>query len=291
MYRLIVVDDSRATQSIIRRALVGGGFSAEQVQTVSSATEALDLVATSQPHLVITDWHMPTMSGLELLMRLRQSGQAQIRVGMVTTETNEIRLSEARSLGVSFIVHKPFQDDELVRHVREALSDSLPADSALPPASLIQSTANSITGQSDWLVAPTQLAHFEQPDNRILLGIYSRKTDNASVGLGLMDANLVTILGGLAARVTVPDIQNALTTHTLPEPALPQSEQFLATLANAMESSHATVLTRSSLVSYKDKVNLLSKFIRQNRWGVAFSLTMPGLGTGSVGLINLGTRI
>lgn len=292
MYRLIVVDDSRATQSIIRRALLAGGFSAEEVHAASTGAEALELAATLHPHLVITDWHMPGMSGLELLTKLRQTGSELVRVGMVTTETSEIRLSEARSLGVSFVVHKPFKDDELLKSVRHALEAPVVvatprADSEPPPSSLILSAANAVTRQTHWKIAPTKLIDFESCTRKVLLGVYSRTKDNAVIGLGLMDADLVTSLGGLAAQLTVPEIQNALASHTPPDAALPQSEHFLTMLAGAIDPTHGTTLTRSFLVSVK--LDLLRKTLHNNRWGAAFTLTMPGLSAGSLGLIRLGT--
>lgn len=294
MHRLIVVDDSRATQSIIRRALLAAGFSAEGVHTVSTANEALDLAATLHPDLVITDWHMPTMTGLELLVRLRQSGHDQIRVGMVTTETSEVRLSEARAYGISFVVNKPFRDDELIRSVREALATPITmslhdhAEDSRPPASdLVVRAATTLTRQSNWQATPMALTSFEACTHKVLLGVYSRSKDNAAIGLGLMDVDLVNIVGGLAAHVSIPEIRTALSDHKPSDTSISQAEHFLAMFADAIDPSGGTALSRSSLVSVK--LDLLRKTLHNNRWGTAFTVTMPSLGGGALGLIRLGS--
>ena len=67
MQQFIVVDDSRAIQAIICRAITGAGYHKDSVHAVSSGLEALALLGELQPDLIITDWHMPGISGLELV--------------------------------------------------------------------------------------------------------------------------------------------------------------------------------------------------------------------------------
>ena len=50
----------------------------------SNGQEALDVLNTFKPDLLITDWHMPKVSGLELLQTMRQSGMTDIQVGFIT---------------------------------------------------------------------------------------------------------------------------------------------------------------------------------------------------------------
>jgi len=290
MHRFIVVDDSRATQSIIRRALVAGGYEKEQVHVVSSGAEAIELAATLKPDLIITDWHMPAMTGLEMLIKLRHSSQERVRVGIVTTETNEIRLAEARSHGVSFILQKPFRDEALLESVRQALAEPLIIngdDIALlvPTAAQVLEVANGFVQDGPWEINPIPLETFEHLSGKVLLGVFARVSDNMAIGLGLMDSRLVNLLGGLAGHLARTEILASIAGNKALQEADPHAQRFMGMLASLFDSHHHTQLTRASLVNVK--LELLAKPLKHNRWGVAFELGVPGFASGSLALIRM----
>ena len=64
--RIVIVDDSEAMRGVLLRALKSFGWKVMVVEA-RGAREALDKIRDSRPHLVITDWSMPEVSGLELL--------------------------------------------------------------------------------------------------------------------------------------------------------------------------------------------------------------------------------
>jgi CheY-like chemotaxis protein len=130
--KFLVVDDSRAMQAIIRRSLQNGGFGDAMIVGVGDGQSALEHVANNKPDLLITDWHMPGMSGLELLQAVRQRHGTSVKVGMITTEGSEELLRQARQSGAAFILHKPFDDADLSQHVRQVLDapECLPQDTA-----------------------------------------------------------------------------------------------------------------------------------------------------------------
>lgn len=121
--KFLIVDDSRAMQAIVRRAILNCGYEPVEIATAIDGQAALDMVEQFAPHLVITDWHMPKVSGLELLQALRQMGHQHVRVGFVTTEKNPALLNEARVNGALFTLNKPFNDPDLVQAVTSAIED------------------------------------------------------------------------------------------------------------------------------------------------------------------------
>ncbi len=123
---IVIVDDSRAIQAILSRTIRAVGFQDPQVHTFSAAEDALAFVDQNGADLVITDWHMPGMSGLELLQSVRQLAGRTIQVGMVTTESAEDLLGQATRSGAAFILRKPFKDDALHDAVKTALKASHP---------------------------------------------------------------------------------------------------------------------------------------------------------------------
>ncbi|HJW27295.1 MAG TPA: response regulator [Rhodocyclaceae bacterium] len=119
--KILIVDDSAAIQAIVRRALQKEGFANDEFRTAGNGQAALEIIESWIPDLVITDWHMPGMSGLELLQVLQQTRQQRMRVGFVTTESAPERLNEAMRNGAAFILPKPFTDRQLADAVRQAL--------------------------------------------------------------------------------------------------------------------------------------------------------------------------
>lgn len=139
-YRFLIVDDSRAIQAIVRRVVESCNYPGAEIRVASNGEDALNMLETYRPQLVITDWHMPKVSGLELLQSMRQSGLMDIKVGFITTESSETMLNQARISGASFVINKPFKDDILIQHVRDAVplvetanTPSAAAISAPPP--------------------------------------------------------------------------------------------------------------------------------------------------------------
>jgi len=120
-YRFLIVDDSRAIQAIVRRVVESCQYPDAEIRVASNGEDALNMLETYRPQLVITDWHMPKVSGLELLQSMRQSGLMDIKVGFITTESSETMLNQARISGASFVINKPFRDDILIQHVRDAV--------------------------------------------------------------------------------------------------------------------------------------------------------------------------
>lgn len=120
-YRFLIVDDSRAIQAIVRRVVESCQYPDAEIRVASNGEDALNMLETYRPQLVITDWHMPKVSGLELLQSMRQSGLMDIKVGFITTESSETMLNQARVSGASFVINKPFKDDILIQHVRDAV--------------------------------------------------------------------------------------------------------------------------------------------------------------------------
>lgn len=105
--RALVVDDSRATRTIIKRMLNEVGFE------VVEATDGLDalrrLKDIGQPDVLLVDWNMPEMNGYELVCALRRNPQYQdVPLMMVTSETELAQMAKALEAGANEYVMKPF---------------------------------------------------------------------------------------------------------------------------------------------------------------------------------------
>jgi two-component system chemotaxis response regulator CheY len=109
--QILVVDDSKAMRSIVMRAVRQAGYDVQFVEACNGA-EALQTIRAKTPNLVLADWNMPEMSGIELLQALRKEGN-QVRVGFVTSESDASARDLAFQSGASFMINKPFTPDAL----------------------------------------------------------------------------------------------------------------------------------------------------------------------------------
>lgn len=110
--RAIIVDDSRATRTILRRTLTEEGF---EVLEAGDGQQALDqLTQAGALDLALVDWNMPVMNGLELISQLRARSEFDgMAIMMVTTETEIHQVQRALEAGANEYVMKPFTPDIL----------------------------------------------------------------------------------------------------------------------------------------------------------------------------------
>ncbi|MFL0796243.1 MAG: response regulator [Cellvibrionaceae bacterium] len=106
--KVLIVDDSKAMQTILRRTIAELDRNDLALRFADNAHVALDLIQEWRPQLVLCDWHMPEMSGLELLETLNQR-MIEVDFGFITTEYSEERLKQATDAGAQFVVTKPFE--------------------------------------------------------------------------------------------------------------------------------------------------------------------------------------
>ena len=113
MSKALVVDDSRTIRIIVGRTLKELGY---EVCEAGNGREALKVMESEKAavNLVLADWNMPEMNGLELLKQLRQDPDlASLKVIMVTTETELDHMVCALEAGANEYVMKPFTKDIL----------------------------------------------------------------------------------------------------------------------------------------------------------------------------------
>lgn len=103
----LVIDDSRMMRRLLCRLLSGCGFEAIEAE---NGVTALDLLASGPPpQLILVDWNMPEMTGIEFVGRVREEARYdQARVMMVTTESDTSRMVEALADGADEYLMKPF---------------------------------------------------------------------------------------------------------------------------------------------------------------------------------------
>ena len=111
MKSCLIIDDSRVIRKVSRHILESLGFSVEEAE---NGKEGLDKCAARMPDVILLDWNMPVMSGIEFLVRLRaHPGGDRPKVVFCTTENDVAHIREAISAGADEYVMKPFDHETL----------------------------------------------------------------------------------------------------------------------------------------------------------------------------------
>jgi two-component system chemotaxis response regulator CheY len=117
---ILLVDDSRTMRMIIQRAIRQAGYRGLVVGEADNGAQALEKLRTEQPRLILSDWNMPEMSGIDFLLRVRAE-QNQVPFGFITSETSSGIREIAMNSGANFLISKPFTPED----VQKALSPFL----------------------------------------------------------------------------------------------------------------------------------------------------------------------
>ena len=117
---VMIVDDSLTVRRITSRLLTREGF---DVVSAKDGVDALELLQTEAPDVILLDIEMPRMDGFEFTKKIRADAKhSRIPIVMITSRTAEKHRNRARELGVELYLGKPFQEDELLTHLREMLA-------------------------------------------------------------------------------------------------------------------------------------------------------------------------
>ena len=104
---VLVVDDAPTMRRIVRGLLRELGL--KNVREADDGTTALQALKTKKADLVVSDWNMPQMTGIDLLRAIREDGALKdIPVLMVTAESKKENIMEAVQAGVNNYIVKPF---------------------------------------------------------------------------------------------------------------------------------------------------------------------------------------
>lgn len=115
---ILVVDDARFSATVIVRALKAAGY--KNAVHVESAADALETMATQVVHIVIADWMMPGMDGLELTHRIRQLDEASNRytyIIMLTARDGIAPMKQAFDEGVDDFINKSAMQQQLLPRI------------------------------------------------------------------------------------------------------------------------------------------------------------------------------
>lgn len=121
-FNVLIVDDSNAMRSVIRKVIQLSGFRMDNCYEAGNGKQALGVLSSEWVDVILSDIHMPEMDGFELLKEVHQHDVFKnIPVIMISTEGSLERVNEAYALGAKGFIKKPFLPEELKRILHEVI--------------------------------------------------------------------------------------------------------------------------------------------------------------------------
>lgn len=109
---LLLVDDSKTMRLLVQRAIRQAGYRGLTVAEAENGLDALEKLKTGKPRLILSDWNMPEMSGIEFLRRVR-AGSNMTPFGFITSEASVEIKNIAMKNGANFLLTKPFKVEDV----------------------------------------------------------------------------------------------------------------------------------------------------------------------------------
>jgi len=117
--KVLVVDDEIHIVHVVAIKLRNNGY---EVVSADNGAEAFELALRDKPNIIVTDFQMPVMTGLELVTKLRQHEETKdIPVIMLTARSFAIPTEQQKDLQISGCLSKPFSPKELLENIEDIL--------------------------------------------------------------------------------------------------------------------------------------------------------------------------
>lgn len=110
--KILIVDDSAAMRMMVKRMLKNAGFSGHEIIEAADGVQALEKIKGENPELILSDWNMPNMNGMELLNAVNEE-DIKVDFGFVTTESTQNMRDAVKKAGAKFLIAKPFTEESV----------------------------------------------------------------------------------------------------------------------------------------------------------------------------------
>ncbi|ADY57559.1 response regulator receiver protein [Syntrophobotulus glycolicus DSM 8271] len=120
MPRILIVDDQVGIRRLLTEVFKDCGY---EIETCASGVKALEIMSEFKPDLLLMDVKMPGMNGIDVLKKIREENDRQIKVIMMTAYGDQEHINTAEELGVVGFIIKPFDINELREQIKDVLRE------------------------------------------------------------------------------------------------------------------------------------------------------------------------
>lgn len=297
--KFLIVDDSRAMQVIVKRGLEQLGYSDNEYKTANNGKDALNIAKDWLPDLILCDWHMPEMTGIQLLQLLNKL-ELPCNIGFVTSETSHSRLKEAKEMGARFIVNKPFTDEDLHKAVLPILQGAIEGEDALeldtnikdgkgvtlPSAEAFDKAINAVTSAKVKLTSKdvNSLNYEHLP---FITGLYAISGTSSIRTICVLDLEASCFLGSALHLLPLEDALDSIQQKAIPKQLLENCGMILKVISvlffDQKINLDLTLENYHLIAKPFDKLDALSRKGGNQR--MDFDLEINGYGEGHMSVI------
>jgi two-component system, chemotaxis family, chemotaxis protein CheY len=124
-YNILIVDDSTPMRAVIKKIVKASGFNVGQFFEAINGLEAMEVLNNEWIDLVLTDYNMPDMNGLELVEEMNKDEDLKsIPSVMITTEGSRTRVEEFMAKGVMDYIKKPFTPEQIKQKLKHIMGET-----------------------------------------------------------------------------------------------------------------------------------------------------------------------
>jgi CheY-like chemotaxis protein len=298
--KILVADDSRIMRQIVIRTLRQAGYDDHEIVEAQDGREAADTVGAGDIDLVLCDWHMPEMTGIECLQALRAAGNT-VPFGFITSDVSTEMRQKAVAAGALFFLGKPFNEEMLQRALAGVLDpaganagtpsaegatepdDERDAGSNLPTAKEIRDMFSALLGRSVTVASGRRVQPTQDAPATLATYVDAQRTVTA---VCLMDLRLSAYAAGAFALLPPGGVQDAVEEDGELSAVLVDSLHEVANVLSGQLTvagrSHATLGTLYAAGSFlpEELLVMASGFDRLD-----LVVDVPGYGKGSMSLV------
>jgi two-component system chemotaxis response regulator CheY len=123
-FKILIVDDSNPMRAVIKKIIKASGFDIGEFFEAATGLEALEILDRQWLDLVLSDYNMPDMDGLEMLKAMKENVMLKdIPVIMVSTEGSSRRIEQFIKTGAAAYIKKPFTPEQIRSHLNLLLGE------------------------------------------------------------------------------------------------------------------------------------------------------------------------
>jgi len=131
-FNVLIVDDSLPMRLVIQKTIKASGFKVGRIFQASNGREALKILEEEWLDLVLADYNMPEMDGLELVEEMKKNDLLKaIPVVMITTEGSRQRVEAFLEKGASDYIKKPFTPEKLRQKLNQIMGETENGEASL----------------------------------------------------------------------------------------------------------------------------------------------------------------
>lgn len=109
---ILLVDDSKTMRLLVQRAIRQAGFRRLVIGEAENGVQALEKLRSERPKIILSDWNMPEMSGIDFLVQVR-AAKNMVPFGFITSEHSAQIKDLAMGSGANFLLTKPFTPEDV----------------------------------------------------------------------------------------------------------------------------------------------------------------------------------